>query len=1004
MGKSGRKNKGKEGASSSSTGDDDDALLEAAIAENSKQASREKAAAYEAAAAAAAKGIFGRYEAYKHATCTFLNWLALKEPNLVRTVRSILMAASNLRSKGVVLPTNIAQSLRNAIALRKEVHRLYGTGTQKPTLDDERHAHFIEALETAQAILSSIHPVEDQSIINRSILQGSGDTTHEAPLLSDGPEEFHAPKSAATAACAEADIIALCNRFDRLNDEEAPSKEAPDSEPAGTEKILALLGAAVVVQGVVSQPELNGLSAMVTGFDNSKGRYEVKIDGSGSMVRLKPANIRLRSMASAEEEKYVLGETIEFEAACLLLDLESVLNRIGSAWDDYARGRCSLLTAAALTNACVRHAERLASVAELQTRQLSSLEHVVCAAYMMHTISWVQSFLSVPLNTALMLVSDITHGIPGDTVLPTLGGERVLHGVRIHSMLLSQGMRLPHPERAAAAQALEKLREHIRSYPRCTGEQIEALLRRVTEDAADRLGGLDFYVGSNGLLLTASFLRILASPKLNIVKRPKVWSAPKPGFFGPMWDEEHNPATCTNDLTDYLGGVLPALLSFADGEMLSMSGGKATFPELKMKELMPLWSILEGAMDKKAATLSLTIALQAVLLSVVRVNGDGRCMGVQRTTRAAFTKAFEQIDRDYHAFTETAKTGDTNSDINRNNLAMMWSYLEFSNRRHTSTPFSQLEAFSVRQRDQSLLQNPWVAGQQLLVLSVGVGIGCGSTILDSLGQTSFALHLQNALRVAGAAQPVPLLDDTFMHFLGGENKAVWFAGVPRANFMKAWYHRMGMDATTKTNRKLVAIEAVDLSPAYRCTAADDLSSLPIAESTNPLPIVLDAIGSAFASDQMIGLNLAALGAKLAALPERLVDSLGLRAHFERELSEQLHSVQHNSGKARGKGGVEHAAANEKHRRAAMHTTLVSALFSLCEREVPDQSEPFHTGEHKFRSAEGRDCGRKELPPCTPAERGMLERAGTVVKDFVESIQTTDYKIPLSRSQLSTGGR
>jgi hypothetical protein len=335
---------------------------------------------------------------------------------------------------------------------------------------------------------------------------------------------------------------------------------------------------------------------------------------------------------------------------------------------------------------------------------------------------------------------------------------------------------------------------------------------------------------------------------------------------------------------------------------------------------------------------------------------------------------------------------------------MMWSYLEFSNRRHTSTPFSQLEAFSVRQRDQSLLQNPWVAGQQLLVLSVGVGIGCGSTILDSLGQTSFALHLQNALRVAGAAQPVPLLDDTFMPFLGGENKAVWFAGVPRANFMKAWYHRMGMDATTKTNRKLVAIEAVDLSPAYRCTAADDLSSLPIAESTNPLPIVLDAIGSAFASDQMIGLNLAALGAKLAALPERLVDSLGLRAHFERELLEQLHSVQHNSGKARGKGGVEHAAANEKHRRAAMHTTLVSALFSLCEREVPDQSEPFHTGEHKFRSAEGRDCGRKELPPCTPAERGMLERAGTVVKDFVESIQTTDYKIPLSRSQLSTGGR
>ena len=208
------------------------------------------------------------------------------------------------------------------------------------------------------------------------------------------------------------------------------------------------------------------------------------------------------------------------------------------------------------------------------------LEHVVCAAYMMHTVSWVQSFLSVPLSTALMLVSEITHGVPGDTVLPTLQGERVLHGVQINMMLIAQGMPIPYAERAAAAQQLEKLREHLRSYPRCNSEQVETLLHRVTEDAVDRLGGLDFYVGSNGLLLTASFLQVLASPRLNIVRHPKVWSAPKPGFFGPMWDEQHNPAMCTNDLTDYVGSVLPALLSFADGEMLSKSG-KVSFSELK---------------------------------------------------------------------------------------------------------------------------------------------------------------------------------------------------------------------------------------------------------------------------------------------------------------------------------------------------------------------------------------------------------------------------------------
>ena len=996
MGKSGRKKKGNVAVSNNTAVDDDDALLDAAIADNRKQLSRKKAEAEEAEAAAA-KGISGRYEAYKRATYSFLHWLEIQVPEFMRTVRSILMAASSLRSKGVVLPANIAQDLRIAITLRKEVHHLYGSNAQQLTPDDERHAHFIEALEKAQVILACSRAVEDQSIVSRTILQSSGDTAHAAPLLTDVSEDYHTPKSAAAANRDESDIVALANRFDRLTDEEAPD----DAEPRGDEKLLSLVGAAILVQGVASQPKLNGQSAVVTGFDHSNGRYEVRIDSSGSMIRLKPANVRVRSMAAEEEEKYLLGETIEFEAACLLLDLEGVLQHIDVAWQEYgsnidrANSQRALLAAAALTNACVRHAERLASAAELHTRHLSCLEHVVCAAYMMRTVTWVQGYLGVALNTALAMVSEITHGIPGDTCLPILWGQRVLHAVQIHAMLSAEGMRLPYEERSAAAAQLEKVREHIRSYPRCSSEQVEALLRRVTDDAVGRLGGREFYIGSNGLLLTASFLRVLASPKLNIVRRPKVWSAPRPGFFGPMWEEERNPAMCTNDLTDYLGSVLPALFSFADGEMAQKGGGNVKMPVLKMSVLMPLWNILEVAMDKQSATMPLTIALQAMLLSVVRVNGGGGCMRVQKTTRAAFTTAFQQIDREYHAFTEAGKTGDTNSEINRGNMAMLWSFVQFTNTRHTSTPFSQMADLSSRQRDMALLQNPWVAGQQLLVLSLGVGIGCGSAVVDSLGQTSFALHLQNALRVAGAVQPVPLLDEVLLPLLGSENKAVWFAGVPRSNFLKAWFHRMGMDATAKTNRKLVAIEAVDLSAAYRCTAADDLSGLPIAESPNPLPIVLDAIRSSFASDLLVGWNLAALGAKLAALPKHLVETLSMHADFERELSEMLYEDA-RSDKPRAKDGKGGSAANEKHHRAAMHNALVATLFSLCEREVPDQSEPLHMppqSKKYHNELDGHEFqGRKDLPPCTPAERGKLDHAATMVKQFIESIQITDYKM------------
>lgn len=974
----GKGSKGKNKAPSTAVAEDDDALLAAAIAEN--LTAKREAAASETATSPVA----GRWEAYKRDTRNFWDWLASKQPSqAIPSVRTMLQAASALSGQGVVLPNDVATRLDNAIALRKEVHRLHEKRSQKPTRDDERHGYFIQALEAAKALLT--RPVADQ------------------------------PSAAATAARqSEDDIIALANRFEGMPIEE-PADAPAAIEPAGAENLLSLIGSAVAIQGVVSQPTLNGQSAMVTGYDESKGRYEVKVDASGETIRLKPENVRVTlAMGAAEEEKYVMGETMEFEAACLLLDLEGVLKQVDVAWADYAQSRCSLLAAAALTNACVRHAERLASAVSLQTPILSSLENVVCAAYLMRTITWTQSYLGVPLDLALTIVSDITHGSPGDTVLPTLGPHRVIHGVQIYSMLAGEQLTsLSVAEMEASNSALGKARDQIkqnvaanRKGPRsCTYEQMETVLTRVTLDVVYRLakpiihsadsGAIqdpeDFYVGSNGLLLTAAFLRVLSSPRMNIVRRPQVWSAPKPGFFGPAWHEERNPASCTNDLTDYMGGSLPALLSFAHGEMRSSATKQVQFPALKMRELMPLWHMLEEAMDKKAATLPMTIALQAMLLSLVRVNGRGRCEHVQMTIRDAFRKAKQQMDRDLAMFTGNAAKGCPNSEINKNNIAMIWSYVDFTNRRHTLCPHSQTSPLSDRQRDQTLLQNPWVAGQQLLVLSLGVGVGCGSAILDSLGQTSFVLHLQNALRVSGAAVPVPLVDDTLMSVLGGENKAVWFAGVPCANFMKAWYHRMGMDATIKTNRKLVAIEPEDISGAYRCAAANDFSGLPLAESANPLPIVLGAIRSAFAADPMVGTNLTALGAKLIALPDRLVDSLGMQGHFQQELtelmSEELKSG--GGGRGRGQGSARGGGASEKTRRAALYNTLVAELLNLCERDVPDKNQPFHVGpENKgaFRNAEGREFqGRQDLPPCTTGERGKMEHAGRLVKEFIGSI-------------------
>ena len=148
----------------------------------------------------------------------------------------------------------------------------YTRSSQKPTRDDERHGYFIQALEAAKALLT--RPVADQSTA-----------------------------TATAARQSEDDIIALANRFEGMAVEE-PADAPAAIEPAGAENLLSLIGSAVAIQGVMSQPTLNGQSAMVAGYDESKGRYEVKVDASGETIRLKPANVRVTlAMGAAEEEK-----------------------------------------------------------------------------------------------------------------------------------------------------------------------------------------------------------------------------------------------------------------------------------------------------------------------------------------------------------------------------------------------------------------------------------------------------------------------------------------------------------------------------------------------------------------------------------------------------------------------------------------------------------------------------------------------------------------------------
>lgn len=127
-------------------------------------------------------------------------------------------------------------------------------------------------------------------------------------------------------------------------------------------------------------------------------------------------------------------------------------------------------------------------------------------------------------------------------------------------------------------------------------------------------------------MCTSAFLRQLSA--VGIVRVPTTLSTPNPGFFGPAWNESAEQATSVHDLFDYMGCAVPAWLFFAHYELRTGPGKdqQIKIPDLHMDTLMPFWKLLQNAMDRNRVTVALAIAVQAALLSVIRVNGQKRCI------------------------------------------------------------------------------------------------------------------------------------------------------------------------------------------------------------------------------------------------------------------------------------------------------------------------------------------------------------------------------------------
>lgn len=433
-------------------------------------------------------------------------------------------------------------------------------------------------------------------------------------------------------------------------------------------------------------------------------------------------------------------------------------------------------------------------------------------------------------------------------------------------------------------------------------------------------------------------------------------------------------------MQDYLGGAVPALLYYAHFESRTKEDRVIELPDLKAEALLPLWQLAKLSMKKGDASLSFVLGMHAALLSVARVNGDRGCLRISITLKSCLFSVMAQMGASAPVYREKSPEF-------LPNLAYMQSWVEQVHKRANVDPFfgqnTLLAVLAKRQRDHTLLMNPYIAGQQLLVLTLAVSFACGMANVDCLGQTRTLLHIYNALLSTGFEQcRVPLLD-TLLEALAS-SKTLFFAGRPSRNFLQHWHFCMGMSTNSKIdapNRKLEPYEPAGISPAYRRAADVDFADLE-AGAVGVAPVA-QLVREAFASDALTGFNFFALGALFTGVLSSLVDALGLREQVDEKASKIRVE---NTTKRRGKGKRSTGIPPESR---ATNEILVNGLLFDCELCVTDLDAPWATP---------RDfpvkLTRAEYVKTMPANRARLELAAATIRQLVELIPESKYRLPL----------
>ena len=433
------------------------------------------------------------------------------------------------------------------------------------------------------------------------------------------------------------------------------------------------------------------------------GNFELLVDGristagGGVLARVEG----LASGSDPTEAEELSGGSAHFGASCFAVDVEELLTEVDRTWSDYRSGKSTLLVATSETNACVRHASAWAGRLEAEHEGLNRVEHILACAYLRSAVEFARASLGggeeAPLafEVALGLVAELAFGNEAASRAPSTSTAAATAppgskpppppppSLNVAVLCLARFEPEADPEGSAAM--LQRAHAAIRRRAASASvAQCDVLLDVVIDCAARNFlccassanlavmlscegggGGAadngsaalhgDPLAGGNGLLLTSGWLRAWVGK--NAMRAPTSWAVHVPGSSGRRpWHEIDSPATCLGDLEDYVSSSLPALMYCCHFDARTTRDAKAmgTMPDVRADSLMPLWPLLHTAMTQRWVSTALTFAVHALVLSLLRVNGERRCARIAITTKASLLRLLQQLDRDSALYTDPA--------------------------------------------------------------------------------------------------------------------------------------------------------------------------------------------------------------------------------------------------------------------------------------------------------------------------------------------------------------